>query len=341
MRAAKVGAFFTTYLICVKLKPMGATILLILAAITFAGITGANDGASLIALNLSSKSFPPLVGLVALTVAIVLGPFILGTAVATTLAVGLTKFSASSGGESALLAALGVTVAVMLFFTRLHLPSSVTQALTGSIIGIGLGLGLPVDGNTVARVILILIAAPLAAGLVGTLTAALFERLRTSGSMRHRLGRLQAYSFGAQCVAYAANDSQKMIAVCAIAFGLASHGHVDTTLPMQLLIGGAFFVGTCVGVAGLGGRLAKLLPAHPLHGISAGFASAPVVFISALAGSPVSMAQAQTSALVGAEVVINNYRRVRWQQASKIILVWFTTLPTAVVLAAVVGWLMR
>ena len=50
-------------------------------------------------------------------------------------------------------------------------------------------------------------------------------------------------------------------------------------------------------------------------GWSAGFAAAPVVFISALAGAPVSMAQAQTSALVGAETVIAGYRRVRWEQA--------------------------
>jgi len=319
---------------------MGATILLILAAIGFAGITGANDGASLIALNLGAKSFPPLAGLAALTAAIIVGPFVLGTAVATTLAVGLTKFSAG-GGSSALLAALAVTVVVMLFFARLHLPSSVTGALTGSIIGIGLGLGLPVDGGAAARVIIILIAAPVIAGFVGTLTAALVEKSRPSGSMRHRLGRLQVLSFGAQCVAYAANDSQKMIAVGAIAFGTVAAGRVGTTIALQFLLGAAFFAGTCAGVAGLGGRLAKLLPAHPLHGISAGFAAAPVVFISALAGAPVSMAQAQTSALVGAETVIAGYRRVRWEQAARIILVWFTTLPAAIALAAAAGLFMR
>jgi PiT family inorganic phosphate transporter len=310
--------------------------LLIIAAFAFALITGANDGASLIALNLGSRAMRPLTALLILTGAVAFGPLILGTAVASTLAIGLTRFSAS-GGSDALLLALIVTVAVMAAWSRLGLPSSVTQALTGAIIGIGIGRGLPVDGAAVIRVLVILALAPIAAGLLGMVAALLLERTRPAHNMRRHLGRLQAVSFGAQCAGYAANDAQKMVAVAAIAFGLIRANGVEAILPVQLLIAGAFFVGTCIGVAGLGGRITKLLPAHPLQPVSAGFASASVVIGSALAGSPVSMAQAQTSALVGSETVLESYRRVRWEQAGRILSVWFTTLPTAIAAAALVG----
>ena len=314
--------------------------LLIIAAFAFALITGANDGASLIALNLESRAMRPLTALLILTAAVAIGPMILGTAVASTLAVGLTRFSAT-GGSDALLLALIVTVGVMAIWARLGLPSSVTQALTGSIIGIGVGRGLPVDISTVARVLIILAIAPIIAGLLGMAAALILERTRPATTMRRHLSRLQGASFVAQCAGYAANDAQKMVAVAAVAFGLIGSGQVETAPGVQLLIAVAFFVGTCIGVDGLGSRITKLLPAHSLQPVSAGFASASVVIASALAGSPVSMAQAQTSALVGSETVLESYRRVRWGQVERILSVWFTTLPSAIVAAVFVGLITR
>lgn len=314
------------------------TPLLITAAI-FAVITGANDGASLIATNLSSKAMRPLVALGILVLVVVIGPFLLGTAVATTLARGLVSFG-GSGGEEALLLAVAIAIGVMVVLARLGLPSSVTQALTGAIIGIGIGRDLPVDAGVVGKVLLVIIVAPVAAGGLGLLFAVLLERLRLRTDMRGHLRRLHAASFLCQCVAYAGNDAQKMMAIFAVASGTVS-ATVEVVAPVQVAIGILFFVGTMLGVSRLGTRVGKLLPVRPLNAISAGFGSSVAVLGSALLGSPVSMAQSSASALVGSETHLVTYRRVRWEQAARILSTWVTTLPTALGLAAIVGFATR
>lgn len=311
----------------------------IFAAGLFAVVTGANDGASLIATNLSSKAMRPLVALGVLVVAVMIGPFILGTAVATTLARGLVGFNAS-GGQEALVLAVVVAIGVMIVLARLGLPSSVTQALTGAIIGIGIGRNLPVDGGVVGKVLLVLILAPVVAGGLGLVFAALLERLRPRADMRGHLRRLHAASFLCQCVAYAGNDSQKMMAIFAVAFGAVSTT-VQVVAPVQVAIGILFCLGTLMGVSGLGNRVGRLLPIRPLNAISAGFGSSVAVFGSALLGSPVSMAQSSAAALVGSETHLATYRRVRLEQAIRILSTWVTTLPTSLGLAAIVGFVTR
>jgi len=312
---------------------------LIFAAALFAVITGANDGASLIATNLSSKAMRPLMALGILVVAIMVGPFLLGTAVATTLARGLVGFD-TSGGAEALFLAVVIAIGVMVVLARLGLPSSVTQALTGAIIGIGIGRDLPVDAGVVGKVLLVLIIAPVAAGGFGFLFAMLLERLRPRTDMRGHLRGVHAASFLCQCVAYAANDGQKMMAIFAVASGAVSTS-VVAVAPVQLTIGILFFVGTLMGVSGLGMRVGRLLPIRPMNAISAGFGSSMAVLGSALLGSPVSMAQSSASALVGSEIHLVTYRRVRWEQATRILSTWVTTLPTALGLAATVGFVTR
>lgn len=309
---------------------------LLVIVLLFCVINGANDGATLIAFNLSSKALRPLTALAVLVGAIVVGPFLLGTAVATTLAVGLTNFDAV-GGRDALLDALFVTIGVIYAVSRVGLPSSVTLALTGAIIGIGIGRGLPVDAGAAARVIVVGVAAPLAAGGLSAVIAAALSRTRPRSSLRRHLRGLHAASFGAQCLAYAANDAQKMTAVFAVAAQVVGTKGVVPSPEVQLIIGIAFFAGTLIGVVGLGSRVNKLVPVRPLNSITAGFASASAVLLSALVGSPVSMGQANASGLVGSQVVLVTYRRVRWEQAARIVAVWFTTLPAAFVIALVLG----
>jgi PiT family inorganic phosphate transporter len=113
---------------------------LVVAALAFAVITGANDGASLVGTNLASKAFSPTAAIVLLVVAVIFGPFVLGTAVATTLARGLVGFEGRSG-DVALFIAVVVAVGLVYGVGHFGLPTSVTHALTGAIIGVGLGAG--------------------------------------------------------------------------------------------------------------------------------------------------------------------------------------------------------
>jgi len=315
---------------------------LVLGAILFAFITGANDGASLLATNLESKAFGPARGLIILTVFVILGPFLLGTAVATTLAHGLVNFGGQAGAGPLLLAVL-VAVGVIFFLGRRGLPSSVTQALTGAIVGAGLGLGYPVDWWTVGRVVLILFVTPVVAGGLSALLIRLINEAGPHGDIAGHLRRLNAGSFLLSAVAYAANDAQKMVAVFAVALGsLAANGSVIATIPAALIIGALWAAGTIFGLGRLGHQLGdKLLPVRGAAPIAAGFGAATAVIGSALLGSPVSMAQANTTGLVAATVTMSGWRTVRLDQVLRIAGTWILTLPAALILAAVAGLVSR
>ena len=322
--------------------PLTTTHLLFALAVVFALISGANDGASLLAANLSGRAFSPLTALALLTLIVIVGPFAVGTAVATTFARGLVTTSGSEG-TVALAVAVGAAIAVITWTARSGLPTSVTQALLGGIVGAGLGLGFPVAWGTVALVLALFAAAPLAAaGLAWGLTHVLL-RLPVRRSLAARLRNLHAVGFAAQAIAYASNDAQKLVAVFAVAAGSAMTGGTIAPDPrIQLLIGVCFAVGSLAGAASLGGRLGgKLLVAGPLTTIAADFGSAVAVAVSALMGSPVSTPQAASAAMIGSTIATSGRAAVRWPQAWRLVLVWFTTLPTAIALAAGIGLLIR
>jgi PiT family inorganic phosphate transporter len=309
---------------------------LVIAALAFAVITGANDGASLVGTNLASKAFTPAAAVALLVVAVILGPFLLGTAVATTLARGLVGFEGSNG-DAALLVAVIVAVGLVYGVGHFGLPTSVTQALTGAIIGVGFGAGLPVDVTAAVRVVVVLILAPVVAGVLAYGIARMLAAAGPHGPLREHLRRLHLASYAAQCVAYAANDAQKMIAVLAVAIGFSS-STVPISLPTQLAIGGLFAVGLVIRLPVIAGRLgSRLFIIRPLNAISAGTAASAVVLGSAAIGSPVSMAQASTASLLGSESALETYRRVRWEQAVRIGAAWIVTLPLALVVAALLG----
>lgn len=314
--------------------------LLIVAALLFALVCGANDGAALLALNLNDRFVRPIGALLVMSALVAVGPLLLGTTVATTFVRRLVAFEGDTG-RSALLAAVLVSVIVIFVLQRQGLPTSLTLALTGGIVGVGLGSGLPIGWGSVALTLTAGAVAPFASGAIAFLGQRLLPLVPRRGGLQVRLSLLRTAGFVLQCLAYSANDGQKMLAVLAVATG-----SVATTLrpePLELIaIGLLFLLGTLVGIErfgeALGGRIA---PPRPAQAAIAELSSAVAVFGGAALGTPVSMTQATTAALVGAGASAA-YRRVRWGQASRIVVAWVVTLPASVtlgaLLAAVAGW---
>ncbi len=321
---------------------LSATHLLFALAIAFALISGANDGASLLAANIAGRAFSPLTALAILTVVIVLGPFVVGTAVATTFARGLVTANGNEG-RTALVIAVGAAIVVIAWTTRAGLPTSVTQALIGGIVGAGLGLGFPVAWGTVALVLALFAGAPFVAALIAWAITHALRVLPRRGELAAGLRHLHAIAFAAQALAYAANDAQKLVAVFAVAAGsAAAGGAVAPDLRIQIVIGACFAVGSLVGAVRLGGRLGgKLLLPGPLTTIAADLGAAVAVAGSALLGSPVSSPQAASAAMIGSTIASSGRTAVRWPQAGRLGAVWLTTLPASVALAAGVGLLFR
>ncbi|MBS3940158.1 MAG: inorganic phosphate transporter [Actinobacteria bacterium] len=300
---------------------------LLTATALFALANGANDGGALIAVGLKLPVFRPWQAIVIMATALGAGPYLFGTAVATTLATRMVSFNGPRG-DIALLAALLATAGVVLTLTRRGIPTSLTLAIVGGIVGAGLGSDLPVAWPLIGTVLIVAAIAPLAGTLLSYTVTRLLGLLRPSANNVRTIGALHAAAFLLLCLAYGANDGQKMLAVFAIGGGIT--GAVTTQAYEMLVIVALFAVGAIFGLRRLGVRFGSgVLAARPIHAVSAELSAASAVLGSAAVGSPVSMTQALVGGLVGTGIS-DGMRRVRWRTAGGIVAAWFITLPAAI-----------
>lgn len=302
---------------------------LLAVAALFAVLNGVNDGGTLVAMGLKVPALRPVVALVILAGAVAVAPAVLGTAVATTLAARLVTFEGPTG-QLALLTAIVSAVGVVAILARLALPTSLTLALVGGITGGGWASGLPTSWTVVAFVLVMAAVAPAAGGVVAFWLTRLVQRLSAPAANR-KVRRTHAVAFGLQCLAYGANDGQKMLAVFLVAAGTTA---AAPSLPLLSVIGLLFLVGSVIGVRRFSGTVASgLVPLRSAGAVVAELSSAAAVLASAGLGAPVSMTQAIAGAIVGTGVS-ETYRRVRWKMALQVVMAWVLTLPTAFLVAA-------
>lgn len=310
---------------------MEPLIVLSLFAGAFAIVNGANDGATLVANGLKVSSFRPITAILILIVSVATVPILFGTEVATTLVGRLVTFEGDEGLRAVAVAILAATL-VSLLLTRLGLPTSLTLSLIGGLAGAGVGARLPVAWGTVGYVLCLAAAAPFAGGaiayLLATVPLRLPERLKIERVVAngHRLG------FGLQCLAYGANDGQKMLAVFAVAFGHQT-GEVVADPKLLAVIALLFLVGLIGGLRHVADTISNgVVATRPYDATVAGISSAAAVLSTAAIGVPVSTTQAITGSLVGVGAR-RGIGSVRWQVAARLAGAWVITLPSAAVFA--------
>ena len=302
----------------------GPTLWLLVLALAFAVVNGLNDGATMTASSLKAPGLRPVASVLILGAGVALVPLVIGTAVAQTLRSGLVDAAAVS---PQLIVAIGVIGAMLVatILARRGLPTSLTLAVVGGIIGAGIGLGGDPRWPTVAQVILIGLAAPIVGGVVARLLvdAPLLHSRRSVGAA-HRWGMV------VQGIAYAANDGQKMVAVAIVAVGASSAGQsprLSWWLTSSLAV--AFMVGTVLGLRPMAASVSSgVLSQRPRHDVVVEYASGAAVLASAALGAPVSMTQSIVGGQVGVGVH-QGYRRVRWRIAAQVFAAWIVTLPVA------------
>jgi PiT family inorganic phosphate transporter len=313
-------------------------VLLVAAAGTFAVANGANDGGALVAVGLQLPSPRPWVPVAVLALSVCVVPLVLGTAVATTLATQLVAFDGLEG-QLAILAALVATAIVVVTLTRRGIPTSLTLAVVGGIAGAGVGSRLPVGWRSVTLVLLVAAVAPLVGMTFSYALTRLVALRRPAAGAARRLPRYHILGFVLVCVAYGANDGQKMLAVFAVAFGVS--GTVEPDLRVLAGTGALFAIGTALGVRRFGNRFASgVLAARPVNAVAAELSAGAAVLATAAIGAPVSMTQAVTGGLVGTGVS-DGLRRVRWRVTAGIVAAWLVTLPATFIAAAVLAFIIQ
>ena len=327
----------------------------VVLAVAFAITNGFLDAANSIAALVATRAATPFQAIVLASVFNLLGPLLLGAAVANTIG-GIVSVMPSATNQ-----VIGAGLASAVFWNlvawRRGLPSSSGQALVGGLVGAALAQG-GMDavnwggwqhGHPVGAfgtLISLAISPPL-----GALCALLAIRaLRRLG--RRTTRRWGAPTRGGQwamasalAFSHGANDAQKSVGV--IAALLLAGGRISTLAAptwVTLLCAVALTAGTALGgwpiIRTVGRGIYRIQPAE---GLASTTASAGVILGASLIGAPTSTSQVVASSVVGVGGGRWRWHHVHWEVVRQMGLAWVITMPVTGALAVGIyelwGWL--
>ncbi len=323
---------------------MSPVIILIFLTFAYGYLNGQHGSATLVATSISSRSISPRLAFWLTAIGKAVGPFLLGTAVASTVGNELVK--PGHIDTTVVMAALASAVLWSSLALWLKVPVSISQAMFGGLLGaVWAGYGYDVlQPGGLFKTVAGLFLSPFL-GLIGAfLVVNLTYRLTVSATPRvnYWFQRGQVVVSLILAMSFGSNDAQKLMGV--LVLGLVSAGFLNTfSVPtwVLLLSVSATFLGSVVGgwrlVHTIGGKFYKI---RPVHGFGAQAASAVVIIGAALAGWPVSGSQVVTSAIVGAGSA-DRLQKVRWGVVINILMGWILTIPLSACVGALFYHLLK
>jgi inorganic phosphate transporter, PiT family len=318
----------------------------ILLAIAFATTNGIHDASNAIATLVATRAARPGQAIALASVFNLLGPLLLGAAVADTIG-GIVTVSPSAA-TLVIGSGLAAAVAWNLVTWRFGLPSSSGHALVGGLVGAALmdgGLDAVnwggLDGWHPVGVLGVLVAltvSPPLGALGAFVVIRALRRIARRATRRWR-GPVRGGQWGmsaALAFSHGANDAQKSVGV--IAALLLADGRIDSLsapLWVKLACAAALTAGTALGgwriIRTVGRRIYRI---QPIDGLASQSASSGVIFGASLLGAPVSTTQVVASSIVGIGVGRRRRRHVHWRIVRDMGLAWIITLPAAGALGA-------
>jgi PiT family inorganic phosphate transporter len=316
----------------------------LVAAALFGIVSGFNDGGNLIGSFTSGTVISPR-GATVVLLASLAGPVLIGTAVAQTLARNVIDLRGQ--GELGFVLITLAPLGVVLFSWRLGIPSSMTLALVGAMLGWVLAAAQhsTIHWQGVVRVLIGMPISVIAGGLLALAAYASIRRLlgRLSNAAIIGLARWQLVTASFQAFAYGANDMEKTVGLIAVAAAFSIHaapawffGPVAAFAAFVL-----FYAGALIG----GWRVARrvgfgVLKVRPMQALAQQLASGTVVSALALAGAPVSMTQTIDGGLVGVGAA-SRASSIRWGIVREMVGSWLLTLPISLVVAGALHLIVR
>jgi PiT family inorganic phosphate transporter len=277
----------------------------------------------------------------------VVGPILLGSAVADTIA-GIVTVPSSEAIEVLGAALTGAVVWNLITWWR-ALPSSSGHALLGGLVGAALASAGTSAVNWggfdgvrpvgVIGVTVVLAVAPIGGFVAGLAVDRGTRHLAARATRRVgppvRTG--QWVMSGALALTHGANDAQEAVGV--IAALLVAGGELRSLaapLWVEVACGAALTLGTAFGgwpiVRTIGRRLVRL---RPIDGLSSQSGATAVLLGASMIGAPVSTTQVVASSVVGVGGGRHRWRHVRWPLVRSMLIAWVVTVPVSATLAAV------
>jgi PiT family inorganic phosphate transporter len=318
-------------------------------ALAFAMTNGFHDAANAIATLVATRAARPVTAILMASVANLLGPLLIGAAVADTVA-GIVTVEPQA---TVPVIGAGLTGAVLWNTITWYraIPSSSSHALVGGLAGaavVSAGVGAvawgPVIdgrlGGALGILVGILLATVLGFGVTWVLERlALRLARRATSAAAGPVRKSQWLTSAWLAFSHGANSASKAVGVVAamlVASGQLEHVS-DTGFGVILGCSLALTLGTALG----GWRIVKTIgrriyPIRSLDGLVSQTGSAGVIFAASLAGLPVSTTQVVSSSVVGIGAGRRRWRHVGWGVMREMGVAWLTTMPAAAILAVVV-----
>jgi len=312
------------------------------ATLLYAFLNGMNDSGGLVAAAISSRSLTPRIAMTLASLAEFVGPFLFGTAIATTMGKGLVEVSALS--SSTLFVAIVSAIIWNLAAHYFGIPSSSTHALLGGLFG-AVWIAHGIDGlipSGFIKVFAALIAAPILGSVIGYVGMRWIKFLTRSATpdVNVFFKRVQVVNIIALALSHGTNDGQKSIGLIVLALAVAKY-QTDFVAPYWaiLLCAGALTLGIRFGgqriIRTMGESIYRL---RPVHAFAAQTASAAIVLGAALSGSPVSTSQVVSTAIIGVGSA-ERISAVRWVVTGRILAAWIITIPASALVAAMLEFI--
>jgi PiT family inorganic phosphate transporter len=321
-------------------------------ALAFAFTNGVHDAANAIATLVATRAARPGTAVLLAAAGNVLGPLLLGSAVANTIA-GIVTVPSDQVTEVLGAALTGAVVWNALTWWR-GLPSSSGHALLGGLVGAALvegGAGSVNWGGFdgikpvgVLGVAVVLTIAPLLGFGAGLVVDRALRRgaRRVTRRARGPVRATQWIMSEGLALSHGANDAQKAVGVVALL--LVASGelqHLAAPVWVELTCGLALTAGTALGgwpiVRTLGRRIILI---RPIDALASQSGSTAVLLGASVLGAPVSTTQVVASSVVGVGGGHRRWRHVRWRVVRAMLLAWLVTVPATAVFAvgALLPW---
>jgi PiT family inorganic phosphate transporter len=312
-----------------------ALLIFIATALTFDFLNGFHDSANVVATVIASRAMSPRAALALTALTNLIGPFLFGVAVATT--IGSEVISEEAVTIPVAMAALVSAIIWNLVTWFFGIPSSSSHALIGGFVGAAVtGYGLSVIiPEGLAKVLLALFISPILGLGFGWLVMSLVLTFGqySSPNINQIFLKGQWITATTLGLSHGTNDAQKTMGI--MAMGLVAFGVIPTFYVPDWVIfasASAMALGTALG----GWRLIKTMGAgfyrvRPSHAFSSQIASSIVILGAALLGGPVSTTQVISSSIVGAGAA-ERANKVRWSLAGQIVMAWLITMPVTALL---------
>ena len=314
-----------------------SVVAVIAIALIFDFTNGFHDAANSVATVVATRALPAKWAPAFSATFNFLAYFVVGTAVANTIA---KTVKSDYQGVAIAFAALFAAIAWNYVTWRFGMPSSSSHAIIGGLVGAGLAAGGldAIDWSSVEKAAIGIILSPAVAFSIAFAAMYLvigIQRLTKAHDDHPAFKGLQLVSAAAVSFGHGANDAQKTMGVIAallLGAGYTQIGADGKTVEVPEWAALSAYTAIALGTLWGGWKIIetmglKITTLHANSGLAANIGATTAIFGATAVGMPISTTHAAASSIVGAGV--GSGKGANWKVVGEMVVAWVLTIPAA------------